>query len=241
MTDIPIGAKTYFATGYGAAVTAGTAVKLNGTTCTPPAAAGQWSVVSSSANDINVSGTGAWTVALSYLDSSYVAHTETLTLNGTTPVNTAGTTCLYPEGMTVTLAGSGGLAAGTLSIYSAVNGGGSLVGTIAISTIQGSGATLWMHHYVPAGVSAYVIEVEGGMGGAEGTIYLTQTPLGVSGAVAAPLGAQIVCSGNNAKSTATYGDNELPVAGPALIQGWADAYASASPNTALGTMTYRQY
>ena len=55
-----------------------------------PTVAQQMEVVSSSADDVSTS-TGAWTVKIWYLDSSYNEKTETVTLNGTTAVPTKAT------------------------------------------------------------------------------------------------------------------------------------------------------
>lgn len=71
------------------------------------------SVVSSSASDA-AAGTGARTVKITGLDSSYAEITETITLNGTTPVTTTATfwRVLTAEVLT---AGSGNFNAGTIT------------------------------------------------------------------------------------------------------------------------------
>lgn len=53
---------------------------------TYPTAAFTVAVSSSSANDVNTSGSGAWKVEVDVLDTDYVTHTITLSLNGQTKV-----------------------------------------------------------------------------------------------------------------------------------------------------------
>lgn len=81
----------------------------------PPAAPIQMQVVSSSAND-TAAGTGARSVRIYYLDTNYVAHDETVILNGTTPVLTAATNILRVNKMHVKTVGSSGVSAGNISL-----------------------------------------------------------------------------------------------------------------------------
>jgi len=55
-----------------------------------PTAAESWELVSSNANDTAL-GTGVRTVAVNYLDDSYVQQSQVVTMNGTTPVALTGT------------------------------------------------------------------------------------------------------------------------------------------------------
>jgi len=71
-------------------------------------------IVSSSANDA-AAGTGARTVLISGLNSSYNEISETVTLSGTTPVALT-KTYLRINAMAITLAGSGGVNAGNLTV-----------------------------------------------------------------------------------------------------------------------------
>ena len=82
-----------------------------------PAAAIQMQVVSASANDA-AAGTGVRTVKIYYLDNSYAEQTETVTLNGTTPVNTVTTNILRVNQLHAVTVGSGGVAAGNISLQS---------------------------------------------------------------------------------------------------------------------------
>lgn len=74
------------------------------------------SIVSSSANDA-AAGTGARTISISGLDGSFNVVTETITLNGATPVALVNTYCII-NSIVVLTAGSGGVAAGNLTLSS---------------------------------------------------------------------------------------------------------------------------
>ena len=79
----------------------------------PAAAARMW-IVSDSAND-TAAGTGVRTLMIHYLDSTYTAKEETITLNGTTAVQTVGSILRVNELHSVTV-GSGGVAAGNITL-----------------------------------------------------------------------------------------------------------------------------
>lgn len=89
-------------------------------------------LVSSSANDA-AAGTGARTVLVSGVNSSYVAQSETVTLNGATPVALTNN-YMTINSMVVLTVGSGGVAAGTLTLAA----GGVTHATIAAANNQSS-------------------------------------------------------------------------------------------------------
>jgi hypothetical protein len=112
----------------------------------------QRSIASANANDTSA-GTGARTVKITYLTSTGTGpFTETVTLNGTTYVNTVATNICYIEQIEVMTAGSGGTNAGILTLKAATAGGGATIGTINAGDRQ----TFWAHHYVPTGKEANV-------------------------------------------------------------------------------------
>lgn len=74
-------------------------------------------VLSSSANDTSA-GTGARTIAITFLNASYVQSTQTITLNGTTPVAIPSTHFRINDAVVAT-AGSGQTNAGTITIRDA--------------------------------------------------------------------------------------------------------------------------
>lgn len=109
----------------------------------------QRSVVSTSVQDKS-SGTGAVAVRITYLDSNYVVHTEDVTLNGTSSVNTVGTNIRFIEKFQVI---QGSAAVGKISLMSSTGGGGSAVCAIGAATED----AFMCHHYVPAGMRCYII------------------------------------------------------------------------------------
>ena len=115
----------------------------------------QRSIVSSSASDTSA-GTGARTVKVTYYDvSGNGPFTETLTMNGTSAVNTVSTTICFVERIEVLSYGSFGANVGTISLKAATGGGGATVFSIAI----GDNTTLQAHHYVATGKIGYIKSV----------------------------------------------------------------------------------
>ena len=115
-----------------------------------PTAGEQWEVLSASANDTSA-GTGARTVLIIYLDDNYVKQTETVTLNGTTPVSTTATDIFRPRRVITATAGSLNQNDGDITIR--VVSGGATRGLIPV----GNNTTSAIHYTVPAGVTAFVM------------------------------------------------------------------------------------
>ena len=80
-----------------------------------PAAPMQMQIVSTSADD-TAAGTGVQTIRLYYLDENYEEQQEILTLDGVTPVLTIATNILRVNKMHAGSIGSGGVAAGAISL-----------------------------------------------------------------------------------------------------------------------------
>jgi hypothetical protein len=150
-TSVASRAQGYTAT----SATSGKAIRA--TTYTPQGAGAQRSVNSTSASDTSA-GTGARTITISYLDTSFNLKSETVTLNGTTGVNTVNTDIAYIESIVVNTVGSAGGNVGTIQIWTGTAASGSVWGSIAASDNQ----TFWAHHYVPSGVTCYVIGFSAG-------------------------------------------------------------------------------
>lgn len=112
----------------------------------------QMSLKSTSANDDgNPAGTGAQIVSIDYLDDAYVEHTEDVTLDGTTWVDTVASDFFRIQSMHVKAAGTGGLAAGTITLVDKA--------TRAIIYDQidvGYNRSLRCLWTVPAGKTAYI-------------------------------------------------------------------------------------
>jgi hypothetical protein len=104
-------------------------------------AAGVAAVSSDSANDA-AAGTGARTVTLEGLDASFDEITETVTMNGVTPVNTSASFLRVNRAYNVT-AGSGKVNAGNISI--------SIGGNTQVYIPALFGQTQQTHYTVPAG------------------------------------------------------------------------------------------
>lgn len=113
---------------------------------TYPSSALAMTIVSSNANDA-AAGTGARTVTVIGLDTNYIEVTQVVTLNGTTPVSIP-TSLIRVYRAFVTTAGSGGTAAGTLTI---ANGG-----TTYAQITLGANQTLMTVYTVPAGYTLYL-------------------------------------------------------------------------------------
>ncbi len=85
-----------------------------------PAAGGiQMEIVSSSVgNEDSVAGDGIQQVDIHYLDEDYIARTEVIAMNGTTPVNTIATNILRIQSMHAERVGVDGVAAGNITLES---------------------------------------------------------------------------------------------------------------------------
>lgn len=82
-----------------------------------PADAGeQMTVVSTSIQD-GVGGTGVRTLGIRYIDADGTVKNETVTMNGTTPVNTVATNIRFVQELHTITAGSNNLSIGTITIY----------------------------------------------------------------------------------------------------------------------------
>jgi hypothetical protein len=150
------------AAGYvSTAATAGVKVRATAYSPAAPGVAAQRSLSSSSASDAPA-GTGALTVTINYLTTAFVLKSETVTLNGTTVVNTVNTDIAYIENIVVATTGSNLANVGIITLFNATAGGGGALGSIA----AGDNQTFWAHHYVPAGVTCFIINIAGGSAGA---------------------------------------------------------------------------
>jgi hypothetical protein len=120
-----------------------------GGTYTFDATAQSLEIVSSNANDSS-GGSGARTITLLGLDSTYTSLTQVVTLNGTNAVAIAGR-WLRVFRASVTTAGTGGVNAGTLTVR--LSGGGATRLVIG----AGNGQTLMAVYTIPAGKTGYMV------------------------------------------------------------------------------------
>lgn len=111
----------------------------------------QMTLVSTNANDTSA-GTGARTVKVHYIAADGTYSHETVTMNGTTPVNTVATDIRFVQQITVeTLGTFGGSAAGIITIYR--------TGTatrIYANILAGNNQSLNSHRMIPAGVNFWL-------------------------------------------------------------------------------------
>jgi len=156
-----------YATSSGSALTV-----IRATAYTEQTTNAQRSVVSSSASDASA-GVGARTVTLTYYDQTLLGpFTETVTLNGVTPVNTVSSTICFIEKIEVATVGNQLSNVGTITLKAAAAGGGVTIGTIP----AGDGITNWCHHYVGTNKTMRIVSVIASIhGSASGAIEVHRT------------------------------------------------------------------
>jgi hypothetical protein len=221
-------------TGYTAtSATSGKAIRA--TTYTPQGANAQRSVSSTDVNDTSA-GSGARTVLITYLNTSFVLKTETVTMNGTTPVNTIATDIAFIESMQVSTVGTqGGGNAGTVQLWTGTAGGGSVWSSIAAS----DNITYYAHHYIPSGVTCYLLNLHGGATAVAGAITVNR-----SGNPLTTTAPQVGVSGtfNYIAGGSEDHNYRVPIAipGPDLI--WLVTRPNAvTASTSYGTFEYVQF
>jgi hypothetical protein len=145
-----------------------TSVTVRATVYTPPGNNAQRSFRSTNVNDA-AAGTGARKVKLTYFDATGNGpFEETVTLNGTTGVNTVATNIALIEKMEVVEVGSNGGNLGTIELRTGLAGAGTIIGSIAI----GDNQTYRAHHYVPPGKNANILAIDGAASVAAGGMTL---------------------------------------------------------------------
>lgn len=218
------------ATGY-VGTSSAASYPIRATTYTPQGTDQQRSIASSSAND-TAAGTGARKVQVVYLNTSMEEKEEIVTLNGTTGVNMVATDVALIQRMGVTEVGSGGGNAGTISIYTQINKGGSVWGSIA----AGENQTYWAHHYVPTGKTCHILNVSVGstVVGGWASIQKSGNPMSQpqpQSSIAGTYPHQILGTTDHSFRI------PLAVTGPDFF--WlVDRAAAATASTAFGTFEY---
>ena len=201
---------------------AGTLASIRATTYTEQTTAAQRSVKSASTSDTSA-GTGARTIIITYYDASMNGpFTETITLNGTTAVNTTNTNICFIEKMVVATVGSGGVNAGVISIFTTTGGGGSAFGSIGTGNVvsaTGDNRTLWSHHYVANGKTASILTISGGTNGNQsGVVFLrVATPTVTNSAEFQVTEAIATVSAAGSSSVFRVAGAPLQITGPARI------------------------
>lgn len=202
------------------------------TTYTEQTSNAQRSLVSTSAND-TAAGTGARTVLITYYTSALGGpYTETVTLNGTTPVNTVASDICFIEKMVVTTVGSGGVNAGTISLKASTGGGGATIWSIATGANQTFGA----HHYVPAGKSCYLTSCAAGVKGADATGAYIRARDPTNATSAYNQVSDLIRVPSNGQTSRSY-NTPIRITGPAVMVMWV-APDSSSTRTYYGAFEY---
>lgn len=218
----PTGSSSGFAAGN--AVLATTTVSpVRATTYTEQTTDAQRSIVSSSASD-TAAGTGVRSVRITYYTATLTGpNTEDINLNGTTPVNTVNTDICFIEKIEALTVGSGGVAAGIISLKAATAGGGATIWSIA----AGDTATRGAHHYVPTGQTAKITGLLIGIKGADTTSgFLRAQKVLTSNSVDEQI-SDVIRAPSSGQSLRTYG-TPIRVVGPARIAAWAAPDSSSS-------------
>lgn len=221
------------ATGY-VGTSAKTSVAVRATAYIPQGTNSQRSIKSTSVNDAS-GGTGAQQVIINYLDTNFINYSETVTLNGTTAVNTVGTNIAFIENMVVASVGTDGGNDGTINLYTATAGGGSIWASIAVSDNQ----TFWAHHYVPSNVNCYITAINGSALVTVGQINMQHSGNPLSTNIPQlQIGPTLVHLAGGAEDH--YFQTPLVVPGPDLI--WLNATPHAiTADTSYGFFTYIQF
>lgn len=205
------------------------AVAVRRTTLTEQVTNAQRSIVSASANDASA-GTGARQVKITYLTATFTGpFTETVTLNGTTAVNTVSTTICYVEKLEVVSVGSTGSNVGAITLKAATAGGGATIMTMNAT----DNLTFLALHYVPTGKTCYITGVSASSDataiGQGGLYSLRAQDLSSATAPNRQVSDFVRLYGQSSGITRNYG-TPIQVAGPARIQVWVNP---ASANTVV--------
>lgn len=200
---------------------------VRATTYTEPTANGQRSIASANAAD-TAAGTGMRTVVLTYFDQTGAGpFTETLTLNGTTGVNTVATDICFIESIRGVTVGSGGTNAGIITLYTQINKGGTAIGTIAV----GDGRTYWSHHYVGTTVTCYITSCSvghnGTVVGSGGVFVLRSVSIPSANKYDEQISDFIRLYGQASTFARNYG-TAIKVAGPARVVTWLSPESTSS-------------
>lgn len=222
------------------ATAAGAEAAIEATTYTEPTAGAQRSLASSSALD-TAAGTGARQVRVTYYtlaaDGTIAGpFAELVTLNGVTAVPMVALNVALVEKLEVLAAGSGGVAAGTISLFVNNAGAGGTIGTIAAGARQ----TFWGHHYVASKRQCRVADFAIAGGDAAGAAFsLRSAQYGAAG-----IGPELELTGSMLASNATSpagGEYLYPtpplVLGPARIRGYVTP-ANGNAQTSRASFGY---
>jgi hypothetical protein len=228
---------TFFAFGLRTTAAVTEVPLYNGATYVEQTTQAQRSLVSSSASD-SAAGTGARTVQIKYYDATMAGpFFTTVTLNGTTAVNTSVTDICFVDRMDVLAVGSGGVAAGNIQLRTGLTGGGSTFAQIDTGVNQ----TFYTHHYVAVGETSYISGVSvshnGTTVGSGGVYRLRKKALGATTPVL-QISDFVRLYGQSSTFSRVY-QSPIKVAGPAYVVLWV-APESTTSTVYRGSFDYYQ-
>ena len=208
-----------------------TEVLLVKATYTEQTSNAQRSIVSSNAQDSSA-GTGIRSVKITYYTSVGVGpFTEIITLNGTTAVNTVASDICYIELVQAVTAGSGGAAAGNITVKSATAGGGVVIKQLSTGDTQSLDAVT----YVPAGSSLYVTGMSVGHNGTtvgSGARYRVRSKTLDEATSPLVQSSDFVRLYGQSSTTSRIYQSPFIIAGPAKVEIWV------LPETSTSTIYY---
>ena len=220
---------------FGQVTLAATAeVILRKATYTEQTSNAQRSIVSSSANDSSA-GTGIRTVKIIYFTATGTGpFEETVTLNGTTAVNTVSSTICYIDKMIAVTVGSGGVAAGNITVRSTAGGGGVAIKQISTGDLQSFDAV----HYVATGQTLYITGLSTGHNGTtvgSGARYrIRKQTLNLANQPLIQVSDFVRLYGQSSTNTRIY-QSPIIIAGPAKVELWV------APETTSSTIYYGSF
>jgi len=146
----------------------------------------------------------------------------------TTAVNTIATDIALIEKLEVITVGSGGGNAGTIQLWTGLNGTGSTWATIAISDNR----TYWAHHYVSVGKTCYIYKIRAGSTALNGAVTLqVLNPVDTTQ-------AQYNLIGTLRHNMVS---NEIELVVPVVISGPAIIFANTDPDSNTAQTAYAAF
>jgi hypothetical protein len=194
----------------------------------------QRSVKSSNANDSSA-GTGVRTVKITYYTSTLTGpFTETITMNGTSGVNTTNTDICYIEKIEALTVGSGGVAAGNITVQSTTGGGGVVIKQLSTGDLE----SLDSVHYIATGATLYITGMSCGHNGTtvgSGARYrLRKQVLGTANSPLIQVSDFVRLYGQSSTFARDYTSNII-ITGPAKVELWV------LPETSSSTIYYGSF
>lgn len=196
------------------------------TTIPLPSSSGeQMTLVSTSVND-TAAGTGMRTVTVDYLDAAGNPQMEVVTLNGTTPVNTAATNIRFVQSLSSASVGTGGVAVGDVTIYKVGD-----AATVYCKVAAGGNMSLSAIRMVPNGKTLYLTDVLMSSSGGKRVVLRLRTTSDMDGNLKP--GIYMFKASVNLTDSSAVIDGQPPLKVPGLavikVSAWTDtAGASAS-------------